>query len=182
MPPKPKPGYKKSAVAKKSTTTPKPTSSASTSENKNAETTSGLTQEAEDQFELELCWCIQQLETSLTAGKLSDKQMQELTKNINILKSNAAPLIKKRQVMRSTLGNYREKMALEQQKHGKTASSIKFVSAPKQKEKCVFVKKAICKSTKETQNLVDDDASSKTDDDSASNIETMFKFNFTMKE
>ncbi|XP_078038848.1 UPF0488 protein CG14286 [Augochlora pura] len=178
----PKPGNKKSAAVKKSTVTPESTSVASTSENKTAETASGLTQEAEDQFELELCWCIQELEKSLTTGKLSNKQTQDLTKNLNVLKSNAAPLVKKRQVMRNTLGNYREKMALEQQKHARTASSIKFMCTSKQKEKCVFVKKAICKSTKEPQDVNSDDTLSKTDDVSASNIETMFKFNFTMKE
>lgn len=38
--------------------------------------TSGLqlTPEAEQQFELELCWCIQQLQIALKNGKLNSKQ------------------------------------------------------------------------------------------------------------
>ncbi|XP_076644998.1 UPF0488 protein CG14286 [Halictus rubicundus] len=182
MPPKPKPGSKKSTVPKKSTGPPKATNSASGSGSKSAETASGLTQEAEDQFELELCWCIQQLETCLTAGKLSDKQAQDMTKCLNVLKSNMAPLVKKRQVMRNALGNYREKMALEEQKHGKTACSMNFVSAAKQKEKYVFVKKAACKSTNEKQELDSDNVSAKTNDHSVNNVETAFRFNFTIKE
>ncbi|XP_076294881.1 UPF0488 protein CG14286 [Lasioglossum baleicum] len=182
MPPKPKPGNKKSPAAKKSTGPPKATNSASSSGNKNAETASGLTQEAEDQFELELCWCIQQLETCLNSGKLSDKQAQDTTRSLNVLKSNMAPLVKKRQVMRNALGNYREKMALEEQKHRKTACSMNFVSTGKQKEKYVFVKKAACKSTKEKQNLDSDNVSDKTNDESVNNVETAFRFNFTINE
>lgn len=181
MPPKPKPGSKKSTTAKKSSGPPKATNSASTSGNKNAETASGLTQEAEDQFELELCWCIQQLETCLSSGKLSDKQAQDTTRSLNVLKSNTAPLVKKRQIMRNGLGNYREKMALEEQKHGKTSCSMNFVSIGKQKDKYVFIRKAVCKSTNEKQDL-NSDASEKTNDESVNNVETAFRFNFTIKE
>lgn len=33
-----------------------------------------LSPEAQQQFELELCWCIQQLQIALKSGKLSSKQ------------------------------------------------------------------------------------------------------------
>lgn len=156
------------------------------STNTNAEATSGLTQEAQDQFELELCWCIQQLEMCLATGKLPEKQIQDLTKNINILKSNKAPLVKKRQIMRSTLGNYREKMALDEQKLGKVASSMKFVSAPAQNKKYVFIKKAACKTTTEKQHSNSNkDVTSLNSNESGINtddVQTVFKFNFQIKE
>lgn len=33
-----------------------------------------LTQEQQQQFEVELCWCIQQLQNALKSGKLNEKQ------------------------------------------------------------------------------------------------------------
>lgn len=45
----------------------------STSENV-ANITNAPTNDADQQFELELCWCIQTLETSLATGKLNAKQ------------------------------------------------------------------------------------------------------------
>lgn len=43
-----------------------------------------LTPEQEQQFEVELCWCIQQLQTALRMGKLNKKQCK-LTLYCNIL-------------------------------------------------------------------------------------------------
>lgn len=36
-------------------------------------TTNSNNHENDSQFELELCWCVQQLETALNSGKLSQK-------------------------------------------------------------------------------------------------------------
>lgn len=33
-----------------------------------------LTPEQEEQFQIELCWCINQLQTALSSGKLNNKQ------------------------------------------------------------------------------------------------------------
>ncbi|KOC68481.1 UPF0488 protein [Habropoda laboriosa] len=120
----------------------------------------------------------------LATGKLSEKQVHDLTKNINILRSNNAPLIKKRQIMRNTLGNYREKMALDEQKHGKSASSIKFTHTPTQNKKCTFLKKAACTSTNDKQYSDIDAASSNTNENSIDidNVQNAFKFNFQIKE
>ncbi|KAL9885600.1 UPF0488 protein CG14286 isoform 2-T2 [Glossina fuscipes fuscipes] len=68
------------------------------------------------QFELELYWCIQQLETALNGGKLSQKIAVDTVKNIKILKSSNVPLIRKRQIMKATLGDYRAKMKEEEKK------------------------------------------------------------------
>ncbi|KAL9880211.1 UPF0488 protein CG14286-like isoform X2 [Glossina fuscipes] len=68
------------------------------------------------QFELELYWCIQQLETALNGGKLSQKIAVDTVKNIKILKSSNVPLIRKRQIMKAMLGDYRAKMKEEEKK------------------------------------------------------------------
>nr|XP_003703599.1 PREDICTED: UPF0488 protein CG14286 [Megachile rotundata] len=180
MPPKPRTNVKKPATNKKSVESSRTTDSA----NSSTDTTSGLSQEAEDQFEVELCWCIQQLEMCLATGKLLEKQAFDLNKNISILKSNSAPLIKKRQIMRNTLGNYREKMALDEQKLGKTTSSIKFLPPPMQNKKCVFFKKAGCNSMRKKQYLNNDTTCLRTNDTSVDidNLQTVFKFNFQINE
>lgn len=105
--------------------------------------TSGLNPEAENQFELELCWCIQQLEATLASGKLQEKQAQDLNKHLRSLKSNTAPLIKKRQIMRNILGDYKDKMAEDEHKFNKIVSNIKFINPVAVNKKSVFIKKAI---------------------------------------
>ena len=180
MPPKPRPNAKKPGASKKNAPPPKVVNLAGGS----AETASGLSQEAEDQFELELCWCIQQLGKCLASGKLAEKQAHDLTKNINILKSNTAPMIKKRQVMRNTLGNYREKMALDEQKFSRASCSMKFVSMPTLNKKCVFVKKAECNPTKEESNGDKDTAPLNSNEKPAdfNTVQNVFKFNFQIAE
>ncbi|KAJ8955304.1 hypothetical protein NQ314_006891 [Rhamnusium bicolor] len=78
--------------------------------------TVSLTPEVEQQFEVELYWCIQQLQTALKSIKLNSKQVQDHTKALNTLMSVSAPMIKKRQVMRLSFGDYRAKMAAEDKK------------------------------------------------------------------
>lgn len=106
------------------------------------QTVSGLNQEDEDQFVLELYWCIQELESSLGKGKIQMKQAQDISKSLNTLKSNSAPLIKKRQIMRNKLGNYREKMIKDEQKLTKHVSSVKFTNKPDLSKKSLFLRKA----------------------------------------
>lgn len=45
--------------------------------------------------------------------------VNDYTKALNILMSNSAPVIKKRQVMRLSFGDYREKMAAESKRLGR---------------------------------------------------------------
>ncbi|XP_055625456.1 UPF0488 protein CG14286 [Toxorhynchites rutilus septentrionalis] len=99
--------------------------------------------EYDGQFELELYWCIQQLENSLNAPHIKDnkKKVEDTMKSINILKSATQPLIKKRQIMRTTFGDYRAKMAEEAQTMALNPDSVGF-DAPKKKAKYHFVKKA----------------------------------------
>ncbi|XP_062556411.1 UPF0488 protein CG14286 [Armigeres subalbatus] len=99
--------------------------------------------EADRQFELELYWCIQQLENSLNAAHVreNNKKTEDTLKLINTLKSANQPLIKKRQIMRSTFGDYRAKMAEEEKTMTLNPESVRF-DVPKKKAKYHFVKKA----------------------------------------
>ncbi|TDG40976.1 hypothetical protein AWZ03_012601 [Drosophila navojoa] len=94
------------------------------------------------QFEVELCWCVQQLQTALQSGNLSQKVAEDTTKNLKVLTSQTAPLIKKRQVMKLALGDYRSKMQQEEKKMLLASKQIKFTTADENKPKSSFVKKS----------------------------------------
>ncbi|KAK5640577.1 hypothetical protein RI129_011388 [Pyrocoelia pectoralis] len=100
-----------------------------------------LSEEAVESFEVELCWCINQLRTALRLGKLNPKQIQDHTKTLNTLMSRTAPLIKKRQVMRISFGDYRKKMAEEEKRVSKANQHIK-LAPRKPSVKSTFIKKA----------------------------------------
>ncbi|XP_044254075.1 UPF0488 protein CG14286 [Tribolium madens] len=101
--------------------------------------------ELQEQFESELCWCIQQLQRSINSGKLNQKQVLESTKVLNMLMNNTTPFIKKRQLMRVTFGDYRAKM-LEENKKMSKAINIK-ISPASPSKKSKFVKKSIFSSS-----------------------------------
>jgi hypothetical protein len=148
-------------------------------------TTSGLNQEDEDKFELELCWCIQQLQTGLTEMKLEDKQLYNLTKSLNVLKSNNASLIKKRQVMRNTFGDYRSKMVEDEKKFGKASSVVKFVpyNIKQVEKKSSFFKKAhfFTDTTNKNKGLkINDKYPDKEEVINANLSNEPFKFNFSL--
>ncbi|KYQ49081.1 hypothetical protein ALC60_11867, partial [Trachymyrmex zeteki] len=149
-----------------------------------ASNASTLNPEVEDRFELELCWCIQQMEASLAGGKLQEKQVQELSKQLHSLKSNTAPLVKKRQIMRNTLGDYREKMAEDERKFSKTVSTVKFTGSTSLEKKSIFIKKATGYSTQNSNRQTDDHGtqnilqSTEQAVCNSNKTESPFKFNF----
>lgn len=151
-------------------------------------TNDALDPEAQDRFELELCWCIQQLETSLAAGKLQEKQMQEVGKQLHSLKSHTAPLIKKRQIMRSTLGDYRVRMAEDERKFSKAVSAVKFASSASADRKSMFIKKAAGCSTQNSNRQTDGHGTQNTSQSTnqtvsgSSKAETPFQFNFQVRQ
>nr|XP_021183422.1 UPF0488 protein CG14286 [Helicoverpa armigera] len=98
-------------------------------------------EESVRQFQLELCWCIQQLERCLNEKKGTEKQMQEAWKVLTVLKNNNQPVIRKRQLMRTHFGDYRAKMAAEEKKLAKMASKIKISDVP-DKPKATFLRKS----------------------------------------
>lgn len=67
--------------------------------------------------------------------------VDETMKLISTLKSANQPLIKKRQIMRTTFGDYRAKMAQEETTMALNPESVGF-DTPKKKVKYHFVKKA----------------------------------------
>ncbi|XP_058128458.1 UPF0488 protein CG14286 [Anopheles ziemanni] len=97
--------------------------------------------EADRQFELELYWCIQQLETSLSLPHVreNNKKIEDTTKLITTLKSANQPIIRKRQIMRTTFGDYRSKMAAEEESLAVNPDSVRF---QREKAKYHFVKKS----------------------------------------
>ncbi|XP_051174236.1 UPF0488 protein CG14286 [Leptopilina boulardi] len=147
-------------------------------------TRSGLTIEAEDRFEVELLWCIQQLQTLLIDGKMTDKQLYIASKNLNTLKSNSASLIKKRQIMRNTFGDYRAKMSEDEKKYKKSNSTIKFTSPTSTKNNSTFLKKSHIKPISDS-NLDNESQKSTISTSSLFNSDVTnepFKFNFTQPE
>ncbi|KAK9694780.1 protein of unknown function (DUF4615) [Popillia japonica] len=144
-----------------------------------------LSPEAIQQFELELCWCIQQLQAGLKSGKLNPKQVQDHTKALNSLMSNSTSIVKKRQVMRLSFGDYRAKMAVENRKSN-TAKLCDYPSGSPSK-KSVFLRKAGIGASDDTfrfnfaapteENLSGDLSNVKIEsDDVAQKIDGNFKF------
>ncbi|KGL85244.1 UPF0488 protein C8orf33, partial [Tinamus guttatus] len=68
------------------------------------------TQQSEDQLRKEVDWCVEQLELGLKTQKPTPKQAEEALRAIRTLRSDKAPLVKKRQVMRTLFGDYRRRM------------------------------------------------------------------------
>ncbi|XP_057365907.1 UPF0488 protein CG14286-like isoform X2 [Daphnia carinata] len=104
MPPKrlPAVGKKPPALARQVVETPVPSSSMSDEQTR-----------INDE---ELAWCIHQLKLSLNAKKLTSKQMDAIRKDVAILENPHELLVKKRCIMKISLGDYRKKMELEKRK------------------------------------------------------------------
>ncbi|KAK2180980.1 hypothetical protein NP493_417g02047 [Ridgeia piscesae] len=81
-------------------------------------------------FEVELAWCIQQLELALHTD-VSARQGAEAVKVLKVLKNPKAALVKKRHAMRTTFGDYRKKMQEEE----KMFASSDAVSQPMTSER-----------------------------------------------
>ncbi|CAG4975117.1 unnamed protein product [Colias eurytheme] len=105
-------------------------------------------EESTREFQLQLLWCIQQLERSLADKKGNEKQLQEIWKVLTVLKNNNQSIIRKRQLMRTHLGDYRAKMAAEEKKLVKMTSKIKIADSPSQ-PKATFIRKSAFLSTGE---------------------------------
>ncbi|NXS21120.1 CH033 protein, partial [Mystacornis crossleyi] len=70
-------------------------------------------QQAEEQLRKEVDWCVNQLELGLRTQKPTPKQAEEALRAIRTLRSDKAPLVRKRQLMRAMFGDYRKKMQEE---------------------------------------------------------------------
>ncbi|XP_032930131.1 uncharacterized protein LOC117003882 isoform X3 [Catharus ustulatus] len=70
-------------------------------------------QQLDEQLRKEVDWCVNQLELGLKTQKPTPKQAEEALRAIRTLRSDKAPLVKKRQLMRAMFGDYRKKMQEE---------------------------------------------------------------------
>ena len=66
-----------------------------------------------DNFEAELSWCLEKLQLNLEECK-NERKSQQIHNTIKTLSNTKAPLVKKRQLMRIHLGDYRQKMSEEE--------------------------------------------------------------------
>ncbi|NXO95592.1 CH033 protein, partial [Certhia brachydactyla] len=71
------------------------------------------TSQSDEQLQKEVDWCVNQLELGLKTQKPTPKQAEEALRAIRTLRSDKAPLVKKRQLMRAVFGDYRKKMQEE---------------------------------------------------------------------
>ncbi|XP_052872138.1 UPF0488 protein CG14286 [Anopheles cruzii] len=99
--------------------------------------------ESDRQFEMELYWCIQQLESSLCLPQVREnsKKVEDTTKLLNTLKSGTQPIIRKRQIMRTTFGDYRSKMVAEEQSMSVDPDCVRFEEL-KEKTRYHYLKKS----------------------------------------
>ncbi|KAK2543783.1 Amdhd2 [Columba livia] len=79
-------------------------------QNKDTSHQDETSQQSDDQLWKEVSWCVEQLELGLKTQKPTPKQAEEAVRAIKTLRSDKAPLVKKRQLMRTMFGDYRKKM------------------------------------------------------------------------
>ncbi|XP_071671003.1 UPF0488 protein C8orf33 homolog isoform X2 [Patagioenas fasciata] len=79
-------------------------------QNKDTSHQDEMSQQSDDQLWKEVNWCVEQLELGLKTQKPTPKQAEEALRAIKTLRSDKAPLVKKRQLMRTMFGDYRKKM------------------------------------------------------------------------
>ena len=99
-------------------------------------------------------WCVKQLELSLESGKLNERRTAEVKRSLRILRNPDTPLIKLRQVMRTSFGDYRTKMAAEEKSAKLDDSRAKIMpgvvstsNSSGSSVKVNFIKKAAAKTT-----------------------------------
>ncbi|KAK3599604.1 hypothetical protein CHS0354_035845 [Potamilus streckersoni] len=82
----------------------------------------------EERLEQEVSWCVEQLELGLETQQPDSRQAMEAVKILRILTNPKAPLVKKRQAMRNTFGDYRSKMKVQEQKSAASVRKVKMAS------------------------------------------------------
>ena len=112
----------------------------------------------------EVLWCLQHLQTLIGSGKLSEKKGKEARTCYKLIKNPETPLPKLRQAMRTSCGDYKAKMKVEEKEV--KLDNKKIVLAPVAKSQSNFIKKSNA-------------TLRKTEEGSSSGGE-QFKFNFTI--
>ncbi|NXY90875.1 CH033 protein, partial [Alcedo cyanopectus] len=111
---------------------------ANTCQNKETSHQDEASQQSGEQLWKELCWCVEQLELGLKTQKATPKQAEEALRAIKILRSDKAPLVRKRQLMRAMFGDYRKKMEEE------LCKELKLMEAAVKSARIVEVKRSFC--------------------------------------
>ncbi|NWW29899.1 CH033 protein, partial [Panurus biarmicus] len=96
-------------------------------------------QQSDEQLWKEVDWCVNQLELGLKTQKPTPKQAEEALRAIRTLRSDKAPLVKKRQLMRAMFGDYRKKMQEE------LCRELKLMETAAKSARIVELKGSICK-------------------------------------
>ncbi|NXD27874.1 CH033 protein, partial [Spelaeornis formosus] len=96
-------------------------------------------QQSDEQLRKEVDWCVNQLELGLKTQKPTPKQAEEALRAIRTLRSDKAPLVKKRQLMRVMFGDYRKKMQEE------LCRELKLMEAAAKSARIVELKGSTCK-------------------------------------
>uniref|UniRef100_A0A8C0FRZ6 Uncharacterized protein n=1 Tax=Bubo bubo TaxID=30461 RepID=A0A8C0FRZ6_BUBBB len=100
--------------------------------NRGSELQLSICPQSDDQLWKEVDWCVEQLELGLKTQKPTPKQAEEALRAIRTLRSDKAPLVKKRQLMRAMFGDYRKKMEEEWCKELKLMEAAKVQQDPLQ--------------------------------------------------
>ncbi|NWW45324.1 CH033 protein, partial [Pedionomus torquatus] len=111
-------------------------------------------QQPDEQLWKEVDWCVEQLELGLKTQKATPKQAEEARRAIKTLRSDKAPLVKKRQLMRAMFGDYRKKMEEEWRKELKLmeiavkSAKVVEVKGNVRNRSCQFIRKSSAASRK----------------------------------
>ncbi|NXQ25361.1 CH033 protein, partial [Alaudala cheleensis] len=97
------------------------------------------TAQSDEQLWKEVDWCVNQLELGLKTQKPTPKQAEEALRAIRTLRSDKAPLVKKRQLMRAMFGDYRKKMQEE------LSRELKLMETAAKSARIMEGKESICK-------------------------------------
>ncbi|CAN7985598.1 unnamed protein product, partial [Ixodes hexagonus] len=107
-------------------------------------------EDVQERFERELCWCVEQLNITLSETDPNKKKYSEHQRALQTLQNPKAPMVKKRQVMSTTLGNYRDKMKQQESKFiAECTRKTKLQTTGSPMPKSVFLKKTVSKDGKE---------------------------------
>ncbi|NXN26644.1 CH033 protein, partial [Nycticryphes semicollaris] len=111
-------------------------------------------QQPGEQLWKEVDWCVEQLELGLKTQKSTPKQAEEARRAIKTLRSDKAPLVKKRQLMRAMFGDYRKMMEEEWCKELKLmeiavkSAKVVEVKGNTHNKNCQFIRKSSAASRK----------------------------------
>ncbi|KAK6175577.1 hypothetical protein SNE40_014008 [Patella caerulea] len=114
--------------------------------------------------------------------KPDSKQAVDACKVLKILKSSKAPLVKKRQAMRITFGDYRQKMKDEAASSSKAAQNMKFETPDKEKKKKLQFYNKSRKSHQMKENCANGESENNDSKLNFSSSSNDFKFSFPLEK